>query len=96
MMRYRLSPGTMIEPLQEGWAAFSPASGDTLLLNTEAAAILEVLAQGPADTASVCRALAIDAGIEESSIGQALRHAWDSLVSGGLICADRFASNNSG
>lgn len=95
-MRYCLIPGTSVEPLHGGWAAFSPASGETMLLNTEAAAILEVLALGPAEGDSVCRDLASDAGVDESFVAQALRHAWDSLVSGGLIRVDRPVANNCG
>ena len=59
MGRYACVPGVATEPVGHLWAVFSPASGETLLLNDESASILEVLASGACDTAEVCAALAI-------------------------------------
>ena len=57
-------PAVLVESVGDVWAAFSPASGETILLNVESAAILEVLADRPCDTSAVCAALATDAGID--------------------------------
>jgi hypothetical protein len=52
-MHYTRAPGVRIEPVGGAWAAFSPLSGETLLLNDEAAAILEVLtSSGPRSVGS--------------------------------------------
>ena len=57
MARYACVPGVSTEAVGHLWAVFSPASGETLLLNDESASILEVLAAGACDTAGVCAAL---------------------------------------
>ncbi len=83
-MRFRRAAGVRVEPLGETWAAFSALSGDTLLINIETAAILEFLADGPADALDVARMLARDTDTELVEVNAALGHAWDQLVSAGL------------
>lgn len=41
-MKFSRVDGVLVEPLGPVWVAFSPASGETTLLNDESAAILEV------------------------------------------------------
>jgi PqqD family protein of HPr-rel-A system len=87
-VRYRLVSCARIEALTRTWAAYSPISGETLQLNTEAAAILELLAEGPMDEEAVCEALAIDSQTEPVRVAEALCHVWDQLIVAGLIRVD--------
>lgn len=84
-MRYRLASGVRVEPLANCWAAFSGVSGDTMLLNTEAAAVIELLASADLDEARIAETLAADTGTELPEVNEALRHIWGQLVSAGLI-----------
>lgn len=85
MPRYARRPGVLLAPVGERWAAFSGASGETALLNDESAAILEVLAEGPADHEAVCRTLAADSGLEATDIAAAVEASWLSLVLAGMV-----------
>ena len=88
-MLYRLVEGARIEPLDVAWACFSPLSGETVLLNTEAAAILELLANhGPTSDDTVARILAADTRTDIADVTEALRHAWDQLIAAGLVRTD--------
>jgi PqqD family protein of HPr-rel-A system len=82
---YRLAEGVRVEPLGNTWASFSSCSGETLLLNTEAAAVLELLSGGPADSSQIARTLAMDSETGVADVDEALRHVWDRLLSAGLI-----------
>jgi PqqD family protein of HPr-rel-A system len=82
---YRLAEGVRTEPLDNAWASFSARSGETLLLNTEAAAILELLANGLVDEAEVARTLAADTDTDIVAVSEALRHIWDQLLAAGLV-----------
>ncbi len=95
-MLYRLSDGFRIEPLGNAWASFSALSGETVLLNTEAAAILESLASGPADEAQVAGTLANDAQTDVAKVSDALRHVWDQLVAAGLLVSGEPSEYNRG
>jgi PqqD family protein of HPr-rel-A system len=96
LARYRLAHGVQVEPLGETWAAFSRVSGDTLQLNTEAAAILELLASGPMDAAAVCDALAGDTQADPAEVREAVRHVWDQLILAGLVRVDSGHAHNYG
>lgn len=79
-------PGVLVEPLGDSWVCYSPASGQTHLLNDESAAVLEVLAMPDGMSPSrVCEALAADSGVAVGEIEQALAAAWRLLVDSGLI-----------
>lgn len=84
-MRYKLVDGIRIEALDTVWASFSPLSGETQLLNTEAAAVLELLGVGSRRDAEVAAELAGDAGLEAGTVIEALRHVWEQLGAAGLI-----------
>lgn len=75
----------MIEGLDNVWVAFSPHSGESLLLNDECASILEVLESGAADTAAVCSALAADSGLDANNMLGLVDAAWPRLVEAGLV-----------
>lgn len=60
MPRYRVRCGVEVAAIGDVWAAFSPASGETQLLNDEAAAILEVLDESPRTPQEVAEAMAKD------------------------------------
>jgi PqqD family protein of HPr-rel-A system len=84
-MRWERVPGVRVEPLGAGWAAFSPLSGDTLLISTESAAILEILADGPSEEVALCDTLALDVGQPSAAIAAALAQAREGLVAAGLV-----------
>lgn len=75
----------MVAPIGHLWAAFSPASGETLLLNDESAAILEVLESGPASSEAVCIALACDSHLKAESLAERIEPSWSRLVEAGLV-----------
>jgi PqqD family protein of HPr-rel-A system len=84
-MRYSLGNGVRVESLSQTWVAFSPRSGDTLQLNDEAVAILELLASEPMDEGKVCKELAEDSHTDVAVISVAIRHAWEQLLQAGLV-----------
>lgn len=84
-MQYRLVDGLLVEPLDDVWAAYSPASGQTAMLNNECAAMLEVLRDGPGDPASVGAALAADCGLPAQELLPLLAAHWQQLVSSGFV-----------
>ena len=85
MRFFACTPGTVVKPLGEVWAAFSALSGETLLLNDEGAAILEVLGSQTMGEAQVCAALAADSGTTEANVAAALGETWVRLIEAGLI-----------
>lgn len=84
-MRFACSAGLRIEPLDESWAAYSAPSGESLQLNTEAAAILEVLAEGPQDADAVHRILASDSDTPLEIVRERMHDVWSELLANGLV-----------
>lgn len=84
----------LIEPLGPVWAAFSAFSGETLVLNDESAAILEVLELGPSQDRQLVLTLAADSGSTEAEIAPLVQAAWQSLVEGGLVILESAVSDN--
>jgi len=75
--RFERVPFIQVELLGDVWAAFSPASGETVLLNDEAAAILEALeTSATGNAAIIAETLAADCGLGVEDL--------DSHVSGAL------------
>jgi PqqD family protein of HPr-rel-A system len=85
MARYARTEGLLIEPLDEVWAAFCPASGETALLNNESAAILEILAAGAADEGAVCAELARDCDTDVALVAAQVADCWSKLIEAGLV-----------
>jgi PqqD family protein of HPr-rel-A system len=75
----------LLEPAGTVWVAFSPASGETALLNDEGAAILEVLSDGPADALMVAGALADDIGLPAQQLALLVESHWPKLIDAGLV-----------
>lgn len=84
---YARVPGVLVEPIGHLWAAFSPVTGETSLLNDESAAILEVLDERPSTNAEVCRELAADSGLATDDLLPTITESWPVLVEGGLVRA---------
>jgi PqqD family protein of HPr-rel-A system len=80
-----LAPAVQIQSLGQHWAAYSPLSGETLLLNDAAAAILEVLADGPSEEHAIAAALAADVGQSIDTVQSLMHGAADELAAAGLI-----------
>lgn len=88
-MPHRFVPvaGLMLEAVGDDWIAFSPLSGDTMFLNVQSAAILEVLLEGIGDSDAVCTALATDTGLRAEELAGRVREHFGQLVDCGLIVA---------
>lgn len=82
---YQLAAGTRIKPLRDTWATWSPLSGDSLQLNHEAAAVLELLEEGHADPEVVARLLADETELPLAAVAESLQHVWQLLLDAGLI-----------
>lgn len=78
-------PGTLLKPLGGSWAAYSAVSGETHLLNNEAAALLEALLERPQTIAEAAALLAADAGVQPSSILHLLEDAANEFHAAGLV-----------
>lgn len=88
------APGVLLEPLDEGWAAFSSLSGESHLLNDESAAIVEGLdLVQPLSASAVCKSLAQDCGLPPAEVEQAIGTAWEQLIEAGLIREQSSASD---
>jgi PqqD family protein of HPr-rel-A system len=81
----RTPQGVRLKDFGETWSVFSPLSGQTLLLNTEAAALLEVLSEQPGDLARVCQTLAMHTGQDARTLADRCREVWPQLLDAGLI-----------
>lgn len=82
---YRTRPGVRAEPIGDLWAVYSPASGDTTLLNDEAAAYLELLAEQPRGAADAARVLAAEIEADPATVGAHVADAFHALETSGLI-----------
>ncbi len=80
-----LVPQTRVESVGNVWVAFSPASGETMFLNDESAAVVEILSQGPARPETVEATLAGDSGAAQAEVAAVLRESWPRLVEAGLV-----------
>ena len=78
-------PGTLLQPVGNLWAAYSPASGETQLLNNEAAAFLEVLREQPRSLEDAAEVLAREIGLPVDQILPLLADAAVELTVAGLI-----------
>lgn len=85
MEAYRRVDGVVVEPVGRLWAAFSPATGETTLLNDESASILEVLGSEAMGTTEICVCLAADSGLPSGSIAEVVRASWPRLIEAGLV-----------
>ncbi len=77
--------GLCMAPIGPTWAVYSPLSGETMLLNDECAAIIEVLTEQASDLASVCRELAADVGVDAIELEKTIGASWTQLIEAGLI-----------
>ena len=79
-------PGVALEPLGGAWAAFSPLSGETHLLNDSSAAMLECLSEErPMHVDMLCAELAALSGMTAEAVAEACATSWSSLVQAGVI-----------
>jgi PqqD family protein of HPr-rel-A system len=91
MNHWRRVDGILVESMGHLWAAFSPATGETALLNDESASILEVLEAGAADTATICARLAADSGLDAHDLAEIVEAAWPRLTEAGFVLAQPVA-----
>jgi PqqD family protein of HPr-rel-A system len=84
-MRLQRVPGLRLEPVGSMWAAYSPLSGRTSLLNDLSAAVLEVLDQGPASEEALFSTLSSDSATDVEMIQSLVTPAIKDLADAGLI-----------
>jgi PqqD family protein of HPr-rel-A system len=84
-LRFAAVEGTLLAPVGSLWAAFSPLSGETTVLNDESAAILEVLAEGPRSMSDLCVSLAADTGQPADELAPVIGACWPRLIDAGLV-----------
>lgn len=82
---YRARPGVLAEPIGELWAVYSPASGETRLLNDEAAAYLELLAEQPRPALDAAAALAAEIEVDPAEVCAHVGDTFHALEMAGLI-----------
>ena len=82
---YAPPTGLCLELLGEVWFAYSPLSGETIQLNDESAAVIEVLALAPGTVESVCDELMADAGVDHAELMRSIGGSWMQLLEAGLI-----------
>lgn len=85
MPAYRVRNGVAVAAIGEAWAAFSPASGDTQLLNDAAAAVLEVLEESAGTLQDVALVIASDVDQPLDAVEGSLQGAFSLLQAAGLI-----------
>lgn len=85
-MRFARVEGLRLEPIGPAWATWSPASGETHVLNDEAASVLEVLAdEGPLSTIELACTLARDIGLTPAQIEPGIQVALLALEHAGFV-----------
>jgi hypothetical protein len=87
MPSYKKVDGILVEPVGHLWAAFSPSSGETALLNDECAAVLEVLNPDCCTSNEVAAVLATESGVEVAPLLHVVESTWPRLVEAGLVLA---------
>ena len=86
MAFYTAVLGARVEELDDAWAAYSPASGETHLINLESAVLLEwLMAHGQADSATAAEGLAGEVGVSAQDLLPRLDMGWMPLLMAGLI-----------
>ena len=89
---YSLVPGVLMEPLGEHWAVFSPASGESHLVNDTSAALLEIFKSNPAISSDqACAILAADVGLPGAEVEPLVTEALRTFVTAGLVRVVRVA-----
>jgi PqqD family protein of HPr-rel-A system len=84
--RYARVAGARLEDLGHEWAAFSPLSGATHLLNDSSAAMLQLLAErSDASTEELAVVIAAETGDALAAVAPVLAAHWDTLVEAGLV-----------
>jgi PqqD family protein of HPr-rel-A system len=85
--RYEAVPGAEWVALgDEGFAAFSPESGETHLLNAECVEILERLRErGASSTADMVESLMADYDADWQQLAADIEANWRVLLDGGLV-----------
>ena len=87
MRWFERPPGVILEQIGGIWAAYSPLSRGSHLLNDESAAILEAVpCEFPLSANGICEALAGDCGLTPAEVESAIGSGWDDLIGAGLLC----------
>ena len=84
-MKFSRVAGLDLVSLGEVWAAFSPASAETILLNNESAAILETLVDGDLDMAAITKLLSRDCGLSEIELLPVIQAHCPRLIESGFL-----------
>jgi PqqD family protein of HPr-rel-A system len=85
-------PGVQLEDLETEFAAYSPLSGATHLLNDTSAALLEILrdkGSSGATSDTVLETLAEEADVPSADLLALIESHWGTLISAGLVRRQR-------
>jgi PqqD family protein of HPr-rel-A system len=86
VLGYLRAPGVLIEPLGEGWAAYSSLSGETHLVNAESVEVLNQLDTSDVRSPEqVCERLATEYEVDAAELLATLSASWEPLVTAGLV-----------
>jgi hypothetical protein len=81
----RVRRDVLVEAVGEMWAAFSPSSGETQILNDEAAALLEVLSEAPRAIEDAAQVISLECALPLYTALPLLEDAAIELEAAGLI-----------
>lgn len=81
----RPPPGLLLSGVGDHWAAYSPLSGESVVLNNEGAAILEVVAKAPNDIVGVSAILSHDVDLAVEHLTALIHPLWQQLIEAGLL-----------
>lgn len=85
MTIYARATGLKMESLGDSWAVYSARSGDTVQLNNEAAAVVEMLGEAALDEKAIAALVAEEAGVDAQQVADQLRDLWPQLVALGFV-----------
>jgi PqqD family protein of HPr-rel-A system len=84
---YARATGLKLASLGDTWVVFNDRSGETVQLNNEAAAVLEVLGESGLDELVVSALISKEAGVNATQVADQLVELWPQLVALGFVDA---------
>lgn len=85
MTIYARATGLKMESLGDSWAVYSARSGDTVQLNNEAAAVLEMIGESGLDGSAVTALISKEACVDAAQVAEQLVELWPQLVALGFV-----------
>lgn len=85
MTTYARAAGLKLASLGDSWVVYCDRSGDTVQLNNEAAAVLEVIGESGLDEAAITALISKEAGVDAAQVADQLVELWPQLVALGFV-----------